>query len=134
MSNKATFRALREEVGISHADLAHMMKVHVNSVKRWENPAFTQEPPADAFALLNEALEKRNWIIDTFIGRENIDFENAKEVQINYYRDQDEYDKFGRDKGNFKIANANARAVARELELEGITNIEFVYPQEHNQH
>lgn len=130
MSKKATFRALREEVGISHADLAHMMNVHVNSVKRWENPAFTQEPPADAFALLNEAIEKRDWIIDTFLNNEDLDYQGAKGVILTYYRDQDEYDRFGRDKGNFKIANANARAVARELELQGVTNIEFCYPCE----
>ena len=110
-----------------------MMKVHVNSVKRWENPAFSQEPPDDAFKLLNGEIEKREWMIETFLDNEDLDFENAKKVQINYYRDQNEYDKFGRDEGSYKIANANARAVARELEYADIANIEFVYPQERNQ-
>ena len=130
MSSKATFRALREEVGLSQADFAQLMKVHLNSVKRWESLEFSQEPPADAFAILNEAIAKREFIIDATLNNDALDFDNAKTITLTYFRDQPEYDKFGRDEGNFKLANANTRALARELEIEGYTNIEFCYPQE----
>ena len=130
MSSKATFRALREEVGLSQADFAQLMKVHLNSVKRWESLEFSQEPPADAFAILNEAIAKREFIIDATLNNDALDFDNAKTITLTYFRDQGEFDKFGRDEGNFKLANANTRALARELEIEGYTNIEFCYPQE----
>lgn len=130
MSTKATFRALREEVGLSQADLAYILKVHINSVKRWENLDFSQEPPEFAFQVLNKALEKREFLIDATLDNDELDFEHAKKVTLTYFRDQDEYDKHGRDAGNFKLANANTRAIARELQLAGCENIEFCYPQE----
>ena len=48
-------------------------------------------------------------------------------MPITYYRDQVMYDEFGRDPGPYGQANANARAMAYELERRGI-KVEFRYP------
>ena len=129
MSNKATFRALRDEVGLSQADFAALMGVHLNSVKRWENPNFSQQPPADAFATLDDLLNERDFLVRKTLHNGALDFEHAQAITLTYYRDQAEFELFGRDEGNFKIANANARAVARALKERGLT-VDFCYPQD----
>ena len=50
-------------------------------------------------------------------------------MPITYYRDQDMYDEFGRGPGPYGQANANARAMAYELERRGI-KVEFRYPSD----
>ncbi len=130
MSTKATFRALREEVGLSIPDLAHILGVHVQSIKRWENPDYTQVPPQMAWDALGEIMQKRDWIIESTLTDEFIKACKNHKVTLTYFRDQVEYDKYGRDEGNFKLANANSVAIARELKLAGCTDIEFCYPQE----
>lgn len=50
-------------------------------------------------------------------------------MPITYYRDQVMYDEFGCDPGPYGQANANARAMAYELERRGIS-VEFRYPGE----
>ena len=129
MSNKATFRAMREEVGLSQADFAALMGVHLNSVKRWENPDFSQQPPADAFAILSDLLNERDFLVRETLHNDALDFEHAQAITLTYYRDQTEFDLYGRDEGNFKLANANARAIARALKERGLT-VAFCYPHE----
>ena len=36
----AEFRAMREQVGLSQADVADTLGVNVRSVKRWEDPEY----------------------------------------------------------------------------------------------
>lgn len=129
MSNKATFRALREEVGLSQADFAALMGVHTNSVKRWEHTGFSQQPPAAAFAILGDLLNRRDFLVDETLRNDALDFGCAKTITLTYFRDQHEFDLFGRDTGNFKAANANTRALARALKERGLT-VGFCYPQE----
>jgi DNA-binding transcriptional regulator YiaG len=60
MSDKATFRALRDEVGYTQDDLARAMNVSVGVVKRWEEPRYeAYEPTEEALALLLEELKAR---------------------------------------------------------------------------
>ena len=134
MSTKANFRALREEVGLSIPDLADLLKVHPNSIRRWENIDFEQMPPQDAWDILNDLMQKRAWVLDKMLTDKFIEVSRDKHVTLTYFRDQPEYDKFGRDEGNFKLANANARAMARELRANGCDNIEFCYLQEEGNH
>lgn len=45
--NKAAFKALREHAGLSHAAIVDMLDVNERSVKRWEDPRYS-DPPEDA--------------------------------------------------------------------------------------
>ncbi len=135
MSTKANFRALREEVGLSLAELAEIMHVHRNSVQRWESLEFKQDPPEEAWQFLNNAMAMRKNLLKR-VFKDN-DFKalkssRAKKITLTYFRDQAEYDEYGRDEGSFKLANANTRAVARKLVEDGINpkKIEFCYPYE----
>ena len=41
--NKATFRAMRETLGLTQQSLADRLNVKVLSVKRWEMPKYPQQ-------------------------------------------------------------------------------------------
>jgi transcriptional regulator with XRE-family HTH domain len=126
---KANFRALRERVGMSQQDVADALGVSCRTVKRWEHEADRREPPADAVGLLTKQLDVQRQMVGTC---ERVTEEAGRMpslVPITYYRDQSMYDEFGRDSGPFGVANANARAVAQELEALGCA-VEFRYPCE----
>lgn len=54
---KIQFRALRECVGLSLAEIAERLHVNIRSVKRWESLKYQDyKPPADAWELL-ESLQ-----------------------------------------------------------------------------
>lgn len=122
--NKATFKALREHVGISHATLAEMLGVTERSAKRWEDPRYS-EPPQEARDLLRQARQRQLEMADYAL--ERAEAAGSPAVRLNYYRTQAEYDVCGRDEGDYRQANANARAVADALEAAGY-DIEYSYP------
>lgn len=132
---KAEFKALRESVGLAQIDVAEQLDINIRTVKRWENPNVPYMPIQAAWDMLDRAKRIQKAQIDH--ARETVENcidtygEAPHEVHITYYRDQAMYDRFGRDEGPFGQANANARAVAYELESWDIT-VRFDYPDEDN--
>ena len=127
---KADFRAIRETIGLTQADVAKALGVSLRTVKRWEHPDW-QEPPEDAWAWLMDMHERHDAAVDAMVdrtltvaGRGDIDV-----VAITYYRDQSQYDAHGREPGPYGFANAVARDVAAELAREGVS-VEFAYPDD----
>ncbi len=122
--NKATFKALREHAGLSHATIAGMLGVSERSVKRWEDPRYS-DPPEDACRIVREARELQLSMADYALGK--AEEAGTKAVRLNYYRTQAEFDICGRDSGDYRRANANARAAATALEMMGY-EVEYAYP------
>lgn len=131
--SKAGFKALRERVGMSQQNVADALNVNVRSVKRWEHEAYPYNAPDEAWELLEHRLNVQHQMVEYAVDV----VENATEkagyrpslIPITYYRDQNMYDKDGRDEGAHGIANANARATADVLERMGY-EVEFRYPCE----
>lgn len=132
--NKATFRAIREAVGLSQSDLAALVDVSTTAVKRWEHPD-GPEPPADAIDELltwkrahDEAVETA---VDTALRSAEKLGRNADlpPVVLTYFKSQESFDHLGRDAGPFGVVNARSRAVAANLERLGF-EVSFAYPGE----
>lgn len=126
---KAEFKALRERVGMSQQNVADALNVNVRSVKRWEHEAYPYDAPDKAWKLLEHRLDVQRRMVEYAVDVvEKAGFVPSL-IPITYYRDQQMYDRGGRDKGLYGIANANARATADVLERMGF-EIEFRYPCE----
>ena len=130
---KADFKALRERVCLSQQDVADAIMVSIKSVKRWENPSVSYEAPADAWEYLENVLEVQSNQVSYALGVlakqvEQLGGEQSV-VPITYYRDQEMYDKYGRDDEPFGWANNVARMTAYELERRGI-GYKFRYPND----
>ena len=133
-STKAAFKALREQVGMSQQNLADEVDVVVRSVKRWESPAAEgYRAPEDAWRVLEEAraTQRRQVAYALEVVRKQAGElgQAPAAVALTYYRDQEQYDACGRDRGPVGVANANARAVVDALEREGYS-VEWHYPDE----
>lgn len=131
---KADFKARREQLGLTQQDVAQALTVNVKTVKNWENPRQTRYRISDAaWEYLDRAADMQAQQVA--YARSLIEAQsealagNTVVVPITYYRDQATYDRFGREAGPFGQANANARAIASELERMGI-QVEFRYPDD----
>lgn len=131
---KADFKARREQLGLTQQDVAQALTVNVKTVKNWENPRQTRYRISDAaWEYLDRAADMQAQQVAC--ARSVIEAQsealagNTVVVPITYYRDQATYDRFGREAGPFGQANANARAIAGELERMGI-QVEFRYPDD----
>ncbi len=128
---KANLRALRDLVGYSQQDLAGALGVNPRSVKRWEDPAQPYWAPDAAWDVLEEALGVQRRMVDYAVSQvERVTGEAGRapaSVPVTYFRDQRMYDEHGRDGGDYQIANANARAIWRELDALGYP-AELRYP------
>lgn len=124
--NKATYKAMREHVGISHATLAKALGVNERTVKRWEDDRYN-DPPEDAWNILVQLRERQLDMVDYAVDKARA--AGVERVMLNYYRTQTQYDIAGRDEGDYRMANANARAVANALEALGY-EVEYSYPDE----
>ena len=129
MRSKAEFRALRESVGMSQADVARKLGVTERSVRRWELPTpGYRGAPDDAWAMLDEAIAKQDAVVAGAL--EIADAMPRGPVQLTYYRDQEQFDLFGREPGEpYGQANANARMTADALRCQGI-EVSFAYPDD----
>lgn len=131
---KADFKARRERLGLSQQDVADALGINIKTVKNWENPKQPRYRISDAaWRYLDSALDAQaqqvayaRSVVESQIEALGGD---PVVVPITYYRDQAAYDRFGRDSGPFGQANANARAIACELERMGI-QVEFRYPDD----
>lgn len=129
-ASKATFRAMRERLGLTQQDVADIAGVRVLAVKRWEKPG-EAEPPEDVWAALEEMrgrmLHMAGFSVDKAV--ELRDETGAGSVALTYYRSQDQHDAVGREPGPYGYTNAVARLTADYLEAEGF-EVEFRYPDE----
>lgn len=89
---KAAFRALREECGLTQADVAAEAGCTVQTVKKWENPAsHIKEPPDDVWAFLLElrgAMHEDARLIAEQIIESCVALPGAHDLQLDYYRTQ----------------------------------------------
>lgn len=68
---KIQFRALRECVGLSLAEMAERLQVNVRSVKRWESLKYPDyKPPKDAWELLETLHNKQIEVVKVSEPRE----------------------------------------------------------------
>ena len=132
---KADFRAMRETAGYSQQALADALNVNVKTVKRWEHEADASQPPADAWNLLEAALDVQRrmaaYAVSAVREQEAALGAKPQAVQLTYFRDQAMFDRYGRDEGYFGVANANARAAAAALQAED-HGVSFSYPCEND--
>lgn len=130
--SKAQFRETRERCGISQQMLASNAGVKVLSVKRWEKPG-EAEAPADVQAwlerMLTQHVEAVEAALDAVEEMTETQGHAPNHVDLLYYRSQEHYDRFGRDKGDYAIVNARSREIAAILEAQGI-EARFKYPED----
>lgn len=130
--SKADFRALRESIGLSQTDLGRMLGVKTLTVKRWEKDGPDgYEIPGEAWDVLDERAEVHRQMVGHVVERCVEAFESRGEyphhVTITYFRSQEDFDRFGRDRGPFGFANAVAQDAARGLRRLGF-EVRFEYP------
>lgn len=130
--SKAQFREIRERCGISQKMLADRFSNAVLTVKRWEKPG-EAEPPADVQAwlesMLTQHVEAVEAALDAVEEMTETQGHAPNHVDLLYYRSQEHYDRFGRDKGDYAIVNARSREIAAILEAQGIET-RFQYPED----
>jgi len=115
--------------------MAHLMHVQDVSVYRWESPYEPQEPPLDAWKLLDslqansdETVRKALTIVHR---QETVQGAKPQTVQLTYYRSQKEYDSEGRDPGFYGMVNAKTRRVGEALTAAGY-QVHYTYPDDPN--
>lgn len=91
------------------------------------------EPPADVQAwlesMLTQHVEAVEAALDAVDGIEEVQGNPPDHVDLLYYRSQEHYDRYGRDKGDYAIVNARSREIAAILETQGI-EARFRYPED----
>lgn len=133
MQSKAEFRAIREMVGMTQATLAGALGVQERSVRRWESEEAPQMPPEDAWRILQDAYDAQWEAVEAAVAKaEGIRAERGETaaVRIRYWPDAESYLERSTDSalgvaGDWRMANANARAAALALRGRGFA-VEFV--------
>lgn len=127
--NKASFRAIREECGLTQKDIADQFGVRVLSIKRWENDKELSQPPDDVWEWLvetqesinNEALMWAERVIN--LAKDECDDDP---IYIAYYRTQEDLDRFGQDNRPYGLVNTISRKAAAIIESAGY-QVQFAY-------
>lgn len=127
--NKASFRALRDDCGLTQQDVADYFGVRVLSVKRWENDKEPSQPPDDVWEWivdLNNAItaEAQMWADKVITMADEED--NNDPIYIAYYRTQDDLDRFGKDDRPYSLVNTISRKAASIIEAAGY-DVQFAY-------
>ena len=131
---KAEFRALREQTGITQAEMARSLGVQVRSVKRWEHPQAPQMPPEDAWDKVERAAARQREIVQFAIDKAEQLAEqmghDPERVDLAYWLSEEDYLTHSTDarngvEGSWRMANANARAARAALEAFGFS-VQFV--------
>lgn len=114
-------------------DLADAAWCEVTSVKRWEREGNSWDPPARAWAALEEAASRQREAVATVLAAARAEEaalgRKPEAVEVAYYRDQAMHDAVADEDEPFGVANATARAAARALRAEGF-DVVFRYPCE----
>lgn len=131
---KTEFRAIRERVGITQAELARRLHVEARSVRRWENPANPWDIPQDAWDVLDAALKRQREVLDFALKKvDEIVGQHGKApdaIRLPYWLTEGDYVMWSTDAdngidGDWHMANANNLALALRLEERGIA-VEWV--------
>lgn len=134
--NKATFRAMREQLGYTKTEFAELLGVHKNSVWRWESEDFDNQPPEDVWNLLDNAIDRQNETVEkTMDAIKQYEKENGAPpslVRLAYYRTQKEYDRYGRDEADVRTINATTRLLGMSLRRAGYA-IRYDYPSDQSE-
>ena len=136
ISTKAEFRAVRERVGLTQKMLADQLGNTIDMVKKWENPKYSN-PPQDAITLLENALDSHQRIVDEAIrhvhATTSLHEGKPQGIDLLYYRSQAQYDKYGRDVGEYNVVNARTREIAVRLQQDGYP-VTLHYPEDLDEH
>lgn len=137
---KKSFRAMREAVGASQADVAEELGVNVRSVKRWESWNWDHVAPDNACAVLDAWKKDQAAVASEYIDVDNYYSimgmgypekpqtlnEYLREyvgVTLSYYRDQDEYDaavERGEEKPGVQYWRHNAKVREHVILMEAV--------------
>lgn len=133
IKTKAEFKAIRERVGLSQEAVAQALGNTVLTVKRWENPRYSN-PPEDAWAFLFTALDQHKRIVDDALRavEKTIKGHGGRKpshADFLYYRTQEQYDLYGREEGDYMVVNARVREIAVRVEALGVEP-RLHYPEE----
>lgn len=132
----AKFRARRELCGLSIEELARECGCDPLDVRSLEEPWLSGEVSDDVAvavgAHLDELQERMGDMLD-YAMEVYEEFADAlggtKAILMPYYRDQAEYDEYGRDEGCFSFANAVTRACLAAFDDFGVPT-RLYYPAE----
>ena len=116
---KADFRAQREMLGFSQDEVAQALHVQTVTVKKWESEKSPNPVPVDAWEWI-DSMEAIHYIAVENAVNQVKDVEQEvgdapRVITLTYFRSQDDYNRYGRDKGSFVVVNTRTRAVAAEL-------------------
>ena len=120
--SKTEFRAKREIIGLTQADIAEELGVGLKTVKRWESEGY-RNPSDEAWALIDREYEVvRKTIanaVRTFTPLKENDGASSP-IRLAYYRSQEQYEELSPIEGNYLRVNASMRVTAIVLESLGI--------------
>lgn len=129
----ASFRALRETVGYTRAELARVLLVDERTVRRWESPTNPTDAPPGVWLWLEDARTRQLERIGIAYGIV-LDCDPAPAyVELPYYVSQEHYEQTRRDEPAvpeedcYTMANATNRELVTWLADTGI-EARFVYP------
>jgi hypothetical protein len=109
--------------------MAEVLGVEGRSVRRWESSGARQMPPEDAWQLLDSCVERQALAVDEACAKvlEIADEQGSypRTVTLSYWLSEGDYLQWSTDAqldvaGDWRMANANARACAAALRSRGI--------------
>jgi hypothetical protein len=131
----ADMRAVRDIVGLRIEDLANDCNIAVRTLRSWEKQGQDWFIPDDICVYLEKLLDNYNNGVNIALDQVSAIIETMEgapsEIPLTYYQNQNQYDLYGRDKGNYRLVNAITRGVAEVLINDGY-NVRFVYPEDRN--
>ena len=127
---KASFRAVRESIGLTQQNVADHFGITTRTVKRWEHPDWG-EIPDDAWEYLENMWLRHDGEVERLVKKalKTVEGTDSNEVTITYYRDQNHFNKYSDAPWPVGFANAVARDVERELLNHGVDS-EYEYPDD----
>lgn len=125
--SKAEFKALRELAGLSQEDVARSLDVKQLSVVRWESFGYDQIAPADAWKVLDDAIEQQREVVSRLVenaenAADSLDSSGGQTIFLPYYTSAQDSPIEG---GAWKRVNADMRASYAVLVELGFT-VEWV--------
>lgn len=131
---KAAFKAMREACGLSQSDIAAEADVSLSAVKKWENASYPHnQPPDDVWQFIltcHGAMHEDARLIAQHIIESLDTVDGAHDMQLEYYRTQEQLDDAQRGSGADEpigYVNARMRLVGELLEQQEIPYT-FRYP------